>query len=285
MAIKLIIDSAADFPNGEVDKSKLIIMPIYVYVNEKEYKDGVDISAGQVYEAAISDSDIKTSQIPVGDYYNVFSNLDVENEYICTVFSSKLSGTYASAVMAAQKIKEERPELVLDVINTKGVVAGEGLIIRDALKSIESGTTREEVIALINQKIPKMRYVFSVEDLKYLIKGGRLSKERGFIANVLNIKPVLALENEEIQLKAKARGNVKKLEKMIEIFKNDVKDIENSEVWIGHGWNDSEAKKFRTMLEEQGVKNIKITQVGATIGAHLGPSLICLCYQADEDMK
>lgn len=285
MAIKLIIDSAADFPNGEIDKSELIVMPIYVYVDDKEYKDGVDIQADEVYQATLKDADIRTSQIPVGDYYKVFSELDEEHEYICTVFSSKLSGTYSSAVMAAQRVKEERPNLVLDVINTKGVVAGEGIIIREAIKYIRSGASRQEVMDIIHYLIPKMRYIFSVDDLKYLIKGGRLSKEKGFIANILNIKPVLALENEEIQLKVKARGNAKKLEKMIEIFKSDVSDISNAEVWLGYGISDEEAKRFEELLKKEGVKNIKFTQVGATIGAHLGPSLICCCYMADEDMK
>lgn len=285
MAVKLIIDSAADFPKEEVDLSELIVMPTYVYVDDREYKDGVDIQANEVYQAAIKDADIRTSQIPVGDYYKVFSELDDEHEYICTVFSSKLSGTYSSAVMAAQRVKEERPNLVLDVINTKGVVAGEGIIIREAIKYIHAGANRQQVMDIIEYLIPKIRYIFSVDDLKHLIKGGRLSKERGFIANVLNIKPVLALENEEIQLKAKARGNAKKLEKMIEIFKSDVKDISEAEVWLGYGISDEEVSHFAELFKKEGVKNLKFTQVGATLGAHLGPSIICCCYIADENMK
>lgn len=284
MAVKLIIDSAADFPKDEINKSDLIIMPIYVYIDDKEYQDGVTIQADDVYNAAIKGADIKTSQIPVGDYYKVFSELEAGHEYICTVFSSKLSGTYASAVMAASKIKEERPDLVLEVINTKGVVAGEALIIRDAIKAIERGASKDEVVALIQTLIPKMRYIFSVDELKSLIKGGRLSKEKGFIANVLNIKPVLALEDEEIQLKAQARGSARKLEKMVEIFKADVSDPKSAEVWLGYGSHMEELKKLDAKLRELGVENIKTTQVGATIGAHLGPSLIALCYQADRDI-
>ena len=284
MAVKLIIDSAADFPKDEMKHEDLIIMPIYVYINDQEYQDGVTIQADDVYHAAIKGADIRTSQIPMGDYYKVFSELEEGHEYICTVFSSKLSGTYASAVMAASKIKEERPDLVLEVINTKGVVAGEGLIIRDAVRAIAQGATKDEVLSLIQSLILKMRYIFSVDELKSLIKGGRLSKEKGFIANVLNIKPILALENEEIQLKAQARGSMKKIEKMVELFKADVSDPKSAEVWLGYGANIEELYKLEAKLRELGVGTIKITQVGATLGAHLGPSLIALCYRADRDI-
>lgn len=284
MAVKLIIDSAADFPKDEMKHCDLITMPIYVYVDDQEYQDGVTIQADDVYHAAIKGADIKTSQIPVGDYYKVFSELEEGHEYICTVFSSKLSGTYSSAVMAASKVREERPNLVLEVINTKGVVAGEALIIRDAMRAIEQGASKDEVVSLIQELIPKMRYIFSVDELKSLIKGGRLSKEKGFIANVLNIKPVLALEDEEIQLKAQARGSAKKIEKMVELFKSDVSDLSGAEVWLGYGANTEELKKLEMKLRELGVGTIKITQVGATLGAHLGPSVIALCYKADRDI-
>ncbi len=281
MAVKIITDSASDLPKSLASEKGIDIIPVLVYVDDVEYLDGETIEQDAFYQKMLEGSAVKTAQIPVQQFIERFEALPSgTDEYIYFAFSSGLSGTYQAAVMALNVVKDQRPDLKLTIVDTSCVSLGLGVLVLEAWEMAQAGKSVDEIVGHVQQAAPTMEHVFSVNDLEYLFRGGRVSKTQAVVGNVLNIKPILRVESGKLVPFDKARGKKKKLAKMFSYIADHGQNLEGQTIGIAHTLNESEALEVKKHFEETyGCTKFVIGQLGCTIGAHCGPGLITLFFK------
>lgn len=283
MTVKIVSDSCCDLPKDIVEEYGVDILPIIVLDGEKEYLDKVDISPLQVYEGMKKGIVFKTAQVPAPMFEKEFKKIaDSKESYIYIAFSSGLSGTYQTALLIKDKIKEENPNLDLEIIDSKSASIGQGLIVYKAAKMAKEGYTKEEIIEAINFYVDHMEHIVTVDNIDYLYRGGRVTRTEAIVGGLLNIKPIIHI-NEDGELKPidKVRGRKKAINKMFELVeeRGSKANLKDQVIGLLHtdDWETAEKLKER-MIEEYGSKEFVINNVGAAIGAHSGPGTLSIFF-------
>ncbi|WP_223700715.1 DegV family protein [Sutcliffiella deserti] len=285
MAIKIIADSASDLPKELITEKNIELLPLKVLFGETEYDDMVTIDSTSVYEAMREGQVVKTSQASPSQMKEVFTNLAKNGDAaIYIAFSSELSGTYQTAVLMQNEVLEDYPELDLTIINSKCASLGLGLVIKHAVELVENGASKEEIIEAIRYDITHMEHVFTVDNLEYLARGGRVSKASAFVGGLLNIKPLLHMEDGKLIPLEKIRGRKKVLRRMVEVMKErNGFSAANQRVGISHGDDLETAIALQEMIQESSdCSNFTITNIGSAVGAHAGPGTIALFFLNDQ---
>lgn len=280
MAIKILADSATDLPLSFFDESGTTLFPLKVLLNEKEYDDLITIKPIEVYNAIRGGQTPKTSQVSPLHFEEAFKKMAVNNEDgIYLAFSSALSGTYQTAMMVFAQVKEEFPDFSLTIIDSKCASLGYGLVVKEAVKLAQAGASKEEIIDDIQFRCQHMEHIFTVEDLDYLAKGGRVSKASAFVGGLLNIKPILNVEDGKLVPIEKIRGKKKVLRRIIEIMRERGSSLNEQIIGISHADDEETALEMKKMIvDEYNPKEVLITSIGATIGSHTGPGTISIFF-------
>ncbi|WP_069649845.1 DegV family protein [Caloranaerobacter ferrireducens] len=280
MTVRIITDSACDLPKNIIDEYNIRVIPILVYLENIEYLDGETLNPVDLYNNMRNGKVYKTAQIPPATFKEVFLEYANKNESVIYVaFSSGLSGTYQSALMAKNEVLEEYPDFDLEVIDTKCASVGFGLVVYKAAQMAKEGKSKEEIINAINFYSQHMEHVFTVDDLEYLYRGGRVSRTAAFVGSLLNIKPILDVEDGKLVPIEKVRGRKKVLKRMIEIMEERGVDLSNQVIGINHGDDLEGAKKLEDMIRERfGCKEFIVNIVGCAIGAHSGPGTLSVFF-------
>ena len=277
MSLKIVIDSTTDLVPELFGKFEIV--PLTVNFGEEEFIDGVTISREEFY-AKLIESDVipTTSQATPEAFENVFKKV-VENgdEIICITVASKLSGTYQSACIAA----EEFPGKVR-VIDGKSVAIGTAILAEFALSLVEKGLSAEEIEAELIKKRDDIIIIALIDTLEYLKKGGRLSKTAAFAGSLLNIKPVVSVEDGEINILGKARGSKQGNNFLIkEIEKAGGVDF-SMPLLLGYTGHDpymlDKYKEDSRFIWEGKLENLRETCIGSVIGTHVGPGAIAVAF-------
>lgn len=280
MAIRIITDSACDLPEKIVEELNIDVMPIYVYVNEKEYLDNVTIKPNELFKMMVEGNKVKTAQIPIHDFIVKFEECaKTDDTFICLSFSSKLSGTYQSAIMAESQVKENNPNLDVTIVDTKCVTMGLGLIVKKAAEMVIEGKSKEEILEMVDFYSKHMHHVFTVGTLEYLYRGGRISKTSASLGNILNIYPIITVEDGALVSSDKAKGSKKLNRKMIKYVDKNSDQLDKQEVGIVFGTNVEIVEFFRNEY----INTFKATKIveremGCAISAHTGPDVIALFF-------
>jgi DegV family protein with EDD domain len=280
MSVKIMADSASDLPLQFFKDNDVLLFPLQVLLDGQEYKDLITIDPKKVYDSIRSGHIPKTSQVSPVDFEREFREL-AENgrEGIYIAFSSQLSGTYQTAAMVRDQVKEEYPDLSLSIIDTKCASLGAGLIVKEAARLSAEGASMEDIEKDILFRSRHMEHLFTVEDLDHLAKGGRVSKASAFLGGLLNIKPLLHVEDGKLVPIEKIRGKKKVLRRMIEVAKERGKGFSGQTIAISHADNPETAEEVKAMLiEELGPREILISDIGAAIGSHTGAGTIALFF-------
>ena len=277
MSVKIVIDSTTDLVPELLGKFETV--PLTVNFGEEEFIDGVTITREEFY-AKLIESDVipTTSQATPEAFENVFRKI-TENgdEIVCITVASNLSGTYQSARIAA----EEFPGKVR-VIDGKSVAIGTAILAEFALSLLEKGLSAEEIEKEILKKRDDIIIVALIDTLEYLKKGGRLSKTAAFAGSLLNIKPVVSVEEGEINILGKARGSKQGNNFLIkEIEKAGGVDF-SMPVLLGYTGHDpymlEKYKDDSRFIWEGKVENLRETCIGSVIGTHVGPGAIAVAF-------
>lgn len=281
MALKIITDSASDTPKWVIDAYDLHVIPTPVVIDEKDYFDGKTIMPERFYDILRSGKDVKTYHINSQMFYDNFlpyaQNGD-EVIYIC--FSTGIAGTYNAANIAKTELLERYPKFDLTIIDSKCASLGFGLVTYYALLMQKKGASKQEIIDGICWHCDHMEHIFTVNTLEFLLKGGRLSKTSAIAGGLLDIKPILQV-NDDGALGAieKVRGRQKSLKRLLEIVGELGANLTNQRIGIVHG-DDAKTMEF---IEEQlsntyGCKHYMENYVGCAIGAHTGPGIIGIIF-------
>lgn len=277
--IALVTDSTCDLSQELIDFYQINIVPLNLNFGDNHYLDKITIQPEQFYNLLESSAEFpKTSQINERTFTNLYSHLASHYDAIIAVhLTSQFSGTYASSVKAGKRIEKEfnKPVHVIDSKNLSGAL---GLLVLKAAQNIETGKTPGAVVDILKTDIENAKIFVSVKDLKYMIKGGRVSKPAGFIANTLGINPVISMNKEGKSLMfGKTFSQKASLNK---IFKHIKKISLGKSVWnyiVLHAHNPDGAQKAELkMLEITGKKPVSVVDISPVIGMHAGNGAISI---------
>ncbi|NFJ06903.1 DegV family protein, partial [Clostridium botulinum] len=262
-------------------------IPLTCNVEGKEYTDnfGQSLPYKQFYEAMIKGEIPKTSQPSPEAYYKVFKELiDKDKDILYVCVSSGLSGTYNSANIAKNMILDEFGNARIEIVDVLTASLGQGIMIMKAMDMKKNGLTIDEVTSYLEENKLNLNSYMVVNDLIHLKRGGRISTAAALIGTVLNIKPILTLNDEgRVITVRKAKGRKVAIRKLAEIVIERIKNPEEEIVAISHGDSDLDAEKLRErILKEIKVKDIIINYVGPVVGTYGGPGSLNVFFMSDH---
>ncbi|MEH7302340.1 DegV family protein [Neobacillus drentensis] len=280
MQVKILADSACDLPKSFYEENNVTLLPLKVHLDGEEYEDVKNIDPKTVYDAIRNGSTPKTSQTSPLLFEEVFTQMAERNEDgIYIAFSSELSGTYSTAVMILDQVKEKYPNFNLTIVDTKCASLGVGLIVKEAAMLAMNNASKQDILNEVTFRSEHMEHLFTVEDLDYLAKGGRVSKASAFLGGLLNIKPILNVEDGKLVPIEKIRGKKKVLRRIIEIMNERGANMGEQTIGISHADNEELAQEMRAMIEEEfHPKEVYISNIGSAIGAHTGAGTISIFF-------
>ena len=281
MGVKIITDSAADLPVELLQAYDIDLIPLRVYDEaETEYLDGVTLESVTLLQKMREGAVYRTSLPSLETFQEKFVSYAKEgNPCIYLAFSSELSGTYQSSVVIKEEVKETYVDLDLEIIDTKCASLGQGLVVLEAAKMAKDGASKEDILNRVAFLMNHMEHIFTVADLQYLVRGGRLSKVAGFIGGLLNIKPILNVEEGKLVPLEKVRGKKKVLSRIVDIMEERGKDLKGQTIGITHGDDLETAEALKLLITERfGCEVFIVNTIGAAIGAHTGPGVITLFF-------
>ncbi|ACK93812.1 TPA: DegV family protein [Bacillus cereus] len=281
MGVKIITDSAADLPVELLQAYDIDLIPLRVYDEvETEYLDGVTLESVTLLQKMREGAVYKTSLPSLETFQEKFVSYAKEgNPCIYLAFSSELSGTYQSSVVIKEEVKETYADLDLEIIDTKCASLGQGLVVLEAAKMAKNGASKEDILNRVAFLMNHMEHIFTVADLQYLVRGGRLSKVAGFIGGLLNIKPILNVEEGKLVPLEKVRGKKKVLSRIVDIMEERGKYLKGQTIAMTHGDDLETAEALKALITERfGCEVFIVNTIGAAIGAHTGPGVITLFF-------
>ena len=286
--LKIITDSASDLPKEYITAHQLHVIPTPVVIDETDYFDGKTIQTKEFYNI-LDDTkrDVRTYHINPAMFEEAFTPYAQAGDsiiYLC--FSTGIAGTFNAAHIAKENVLEQYPDFDLTIIDSKSASIGFGLLVSKLVTMLENGAPKEVLIEAADYFISHIHHVFTVHTLAYLIKGGRLSKFKGTIAETLDMKPILIVDKAgSLQVLKTVRGRKKSLKALIDYAKSNGYELFNQTLAFCHG-EDNDALEFLLALadDELKPKNKLISTVGCAIGAHTGRGIVGLCFlDAGED--
>lgn len=283
--------STVDLTNEYMEKRNIPYVSFHAQVGEDTYADdmGQSISQKELFQRMINGEDAKTSQVTVQEYLDFFKGfLDEGKDILHIALTSGISGTYNSACVAAEELKDEYPDRKIYIVDSLAASAGYGLIIDTLADMRDDGATMDELYGWIEDNKKKMHHWYFTTDLTFLIKGGRVSKTSGFVGNLLGICPLLNVDYEgKLAAREKIRGKKKVIKRTLEVMLEHVQDSKDysGKCFISQADCYEDARALADLIEEALPKlngGVQITEIGATIGCHTGPGTVALFFWGDE---
>lgn len=287
METVIIIDSTSDLPKEYIEKNNVPALGMTVSFMGKEYKDdfGVSLSYKAFYDGVRKGEMPATAQINAYSYAEEFkSHVSKGKSVICIVFSSALSGSYNSACIARDMLLEEYENADITVIDSKCASLGEGLLDYYAIEMLKAGKSKDEIVSWIESNKLKINHWFTVDDLNHLKRGGRVSSTAAVIGTLLDIKPILYVDNEGRLIPVtKVKGRKKSIKALAEELNKRIVNPEEQVIFISHGDCYEDAKLLeKLILEKHKVKDIIINPIGPAVGSHSGPGTVALFFLGEQ---
>jgi len=271
--VKVVTDSCSDIPSQMAQQLGITVVPLSIRFGDEIFRDGVDLSAEEFYARLIrGPAWPKTISPSPGDFVETYGRLAAEtNEIVSIHISARLSGTYNSAQVGKEQLKQAcRVEVIDSLMASMGV----GLLAIIATKAALAGANLDQITALIHEAMPRTHYFGFVDTLEYLHKGGRLGKGQVFLGSMLNIKPLLHVQDGEVHPLERVRSRPKAFARLCELTKN-FHSIE--EMVTMHTTTPDEARKLNTLLSPLAPEgHMYEATVGPTIGTYLGPGALTI---------
>lgn len=275
--VKIVTDSTCDVPPHLMKELDITVVPVYTVFGDKSYRDRVDINDDEFYYKLTHDSIHPTTSVPTPkDFADVYNRLAEQTDEIVSIhLTSKESGTYNAAVLGKQLVTRK---CRIEVIDSLSVSLGCGLLVLEAAREAKAGASLERVSELVRQAVPKVHLLILVDTLKYVVRGGRLSKAHGIIGAVIKVKPMLTLKEGDLSLVGVARTKAKAVERLFEFAKSfsNVKEIA-----VAYTTTNDEAKALGDRVKEALPSvPLYITRVGSALGTHAGPGAMGIAVRS-----
>ena len=272
--IKIVTDSTAYLSEETVNKHNIRVVPLYVHFGSKAFKEGVELSQNDFYTRLKEAPELPTTSQPsAGEFHDVFTQLaQAGHEVLTLTISSKLSGTWNSAMAA----KEMLPEAKISIVDSLSTSVGLELMVREAVSMAEAGADRAAIVAQMETIRDKMRIFFVVDTLEYLAKGGRIGNAKAFLGTVLKVKPILVLDSGAIEPLEQVRSKRKAVARMLDLVEDRLGDqAPQANVAVTHALVPGEAQLVsQELVDRLGTAPPIIAELGPVIGTHTGPGVV-----------
>ena len=276
----IMTDSTVDLPKEYLtEELEVPYIPLTYLIDGQSYEDMIGLTGEEFFAKVRAGSMPTTSQInPEQAREALEPYLKEGKDILYIAFSSGLSGTYNSIRMAAEELQEEYPERKLIVIDSLCACLGEGLLVYKAVQLKRAGKSLEEVAQWVEENKLKICHFFMVEDLNHLQKGGRISKTAAVLGTMVQIKPIIYLDNEgKLQIIKKERGRKKAMNKIVDMAIDACEGKMPDMVMIPHGNCPKDAEYVAELVRKKmGVTNIMMNDIGTVIGGHTGPGMVAV---------
>ena len=280
----LLTDSSADLPQQLVEELGVEVLPLCFTMGDKTYRnwpDNREMDPEEFYRMLREGAMATTSAVNVGDYTEALTPfLEAGKDVLVLAFSSGLSATCNSARIAAQELNEQYPQQRVRVVDTLCASLGQGLLVWHAAKLKQAGKSLDEVGDWAEENKLRLCHWFTVSDLHFLKRGGRISPATAVLGTMLSIKPVMHVDDEGHLIKVgTARGRGASLKALVDHMAETAEDPGNQVVFISHGDCLEDAQKVAQDVKARfGTKEVVINYVGPVIGAHSGPGTVALFF-------
>lgn len=286
MAVRIITDSASDFTEELARKHRVAVAPLKTIFSDGEYVQGVDLTAQEFYEKLVESAEVpRTSQVTPFEFKALFDEVVAAgDEAVVVTLSSKLSGTYESALAAAEGMQG------IFVVDSLSVTIGQHVLVERAVSLRAAGLGARDIAAILDQEKARLTVIAALDTLEYLKKGGRVSPAVAFAGGVLNIKPVIAIVDGEVELVGKARGS-KQGNNLLRTKVLEAGGIDfDYPVRLGYtGLSDVLLRKYlrdsADLYEGRVEGELPITHIGSVIGTHAGPGAVAVCFFRNDPAR
>lgn len=273
MGIRIVVDSTSDLTDEIIEKYNIKMVPLTVNFENESFLDKVELSTKEFFEKLeVAEKLPTTTLVSPGAFVEVFSEILMEGDQVLGLFiASELSGTYDSARMAKNMIGSDD----IHIIDTRSVCLGSFALILEAIKLVEQNKPIEEIVDELERLKEKVVVAAALDTLKYLEKGGRLTKGQAVLGTLLNIKPIIGVKDGKITVIDKIRGENKAIKWFDEWIEKNNYDLSDKTVLLFHGRAYEQLKLLRDAIEKKyRIKNIIEQEIGAVIGTHAGPGVL-----------
>lgn len=281
--VAIVTDSTVSIPSGMLEKLRIHVVPYYIHQGGETLRDLVTIQRQAFYEWLASGKEMPQTASPgPGDYIQMYSKLaeqDGVEEIVSIHMTSKGSGAYQAAVTAKATLAEMIPELKIEVIDTLNVSMCHGWMVIEAAREAIANHSFQEVIARVRNLIPVTHMVQTADTLKYLYMGGRIGKAKHLLGSLLNIKPLIGMEEGIIVPLGTARSRAQAYRAMVNLVAKNVGEGGRLKVAYVHAAALEEAQRIKELIEQrlEVVESI-ITELSPALGVHTGPGTAGVCY-------
>ena len=283
----LLIDSCTDLPHSYVEENEIPFVSLVCNFKDHEYKDdfGRSLSYKEFFGAVRNGEMPSTAQVNVYEFTELFKKYAAEGKAVIYLgFSSALSGSLNSAYLAKDIVLEEIQDADITIVDSKSASLGEGLLAYYANEMLKAGASKDEIVSWLETNKLKMNHWFTVDDLGHLRRGGRVSGTAAFFGTLLDIKPVLKVDDEGRLIPiSKVKGRKKSIRVLFEMLQENIVSPEEQVIAISHGDCIEDVEYLKELiLKEYKVKNIIINDIGPVIGAHAGPGVVALFFMGSN---
>lgn len=281
----ITVNSTVDLPKNWLEERNVPVIPLKYTIDNETYTDMEGLSAKEFFAKLREGKMAVTSQInPEEARAQLEPFLKEGKDILHLGFSSGLSGTYNSMRIAGEELQEEYPEAKIIIIDTLCACLGEGLLLYKTLQQKAAGKTIEETAQWVEENKLHICHNVTVDDLFHLHRGGRISKTSAVLGSVVQIKPIIHMdENGKLQVVGKERGRKKSLNKIVNMAEEQIKGWDNDIAMITHGDCLEDAEYVAKLVRERlGIENILINNIGTVIGSHTGPGVVAVFVMGNK---
>lgn len=278
--VQILADSTSDIPREDAQSAGITIVPAYVFFGEEQFHDGVDIGGAEFYRRLEQKTVVpKTAQPSPQDFADAFTNLIPNGPVLALTVTSKLSGTYNSALLGRDMVLENNPDAVIEVVDTLLVAMGLGQLVLGAARRAQEGMAIEELAAWTRDRASRTQMYIAVDTLEYLARGGRIGKAQSFLGGLLSIKPVLEFREgelhplERVRSRAKAHGVLE-----THLYGGNAAEDVAFGTTTDHERAAELAERAKSQLQ---LDDIPVYSIGAAVGTYAGPGCIGVSFVVD----
>ena len=279
--IGVVTDSCASIPERLIEELNIRVVPYYIHRGQETLRDLVDVQREEFFRWLATAKELpKTANPGPGDYLEPFKELAQRVEEIISIHMTSLgSGAYQAAVMAKEMAREILPDLRIEVIDTRNVSMCHGWMVIEAARAALAGKSLDEIMQLVKDMIPITKMVQTADTLRYLYLGGRIGKAQHLFGSLLNIRPLIGMEDGVIVPLGQARGRLGAYRKIVGMMEEDVGHLGRVKVAFVHAAALEEVKKLRDMVEERlTCVEVLMAELSPALGVHTGPGTAGVCY-------
>ncbi len=280
--VAIVTDSAASIPEALIEKLNIHWVPYYIHRGEQVLRDLVTVSREAFYQWLPTAKELpKTASPGPGDYFETYKRLAEQGvrEIVSIHMTSKGSGAYQAARVAKQMVEEDIPRLRVEVIDTLNVSMCQGWMVIEAARAALAGKSLPDVVGVVEEMMPVTRMIQTADTLKYLYMGGRIGRAKHLVGSLLNIKPLIGMEDGVIVPLGQARSRHRAYEMMAEMIEAVVGRMGEIKIAYVHAAAESEVETIRQLIEARltCVESL-IAELSPALGVHTGPGTAGVCY-------